>query len=419
MDPDSPDPALVPKLSIAGSRIGPARTSSARAAATLLTILAVTIGSGVAFGAQADTSEPVILGTQADLIVLLVYVGLALGFSFLCSIAEAVLLSITPSYIEGMREKRPKHAAALQKLKQDQVDRSLAAILTLNTIAHTVGAIAAGAKASVGFGSAWFGVFSAVMTLLILFLSEIVPKTIGALYWSRLVRPTMVFVQSLIVALYPLVWVSEKLTKLLAGGKSTHIFSRDEFIAMSRLGEQTGEIKGTEFRILRNLFRLGALKAKDIMTPRPVMSALPETDTVGQAFGRVSQLPFSRLPIYKGDRDDVTGFVLKDDILLRAAPDRMAEPLKTLRRSILRVPETVPLSTLMEQLLHERAHIALVMDEYGGTKGLVTLEDLLETLIGMEIVDESDRVEDMRVLARRLWKERAAALGIGEEETAN
>ncbi len=351
-----------------------------------------------------------------DLLLLLLYIALALGFSFMCSIAEAVLLSITPSYIEAQRDARPRLAALLKRLKQENVDQSLAAILTLNTIAHTVGAIGAGAKATLVFGSAWFGVFSAVMTLLILFASEIVPKTIGAVYWAALARPTALFVRTLILVLYPLVWVSEKLTKLIARGRDTHIFSREEFLAMSRMGEQSGLLNNKEFRVIRNLFRLDGLQARDIMTPRPVMEALPEDMPMEEAFERVTTLPFSRLPLYRTDSDDVSGFVLKDDILLEVARGRREGTVRALRRDLLVVPEMVPLSSLLDQLLNDRQHIALVVDEYGGTRGLVTLEDLLETLIGIEIMDESDKVDDMRALARKLWKDRARALGVVEEE---
>lgn len=217
---------------------------------------------------------------NTDTLLLITYVLLAIGFSFLCSVAEAVLLSITPSYIEGQKEKRPKNAARLKRLKQDNVDQSLAAILTLNTIAHTAGAIGAGAKATVVFGSAWFGLFSAVMTLAILFFSEIIPKTIGAIYWSILVVPTVLFVQGLIVILYPIVWISEKLTKLISRGKAIHNFSRDEFIAMARLGNDSGHIHDNETRIIRNLFRYGSVKAMDVMTPRSVVFALAEGRTV-------------------------------------------------------------------------------------------------------------------------------------------
>lgn len=354
---------------------------------------------------------------NADVLLLITYVLFALGFSFLCSIAEAVLLSITPSYIEEQKEKWPKRAALLKRLKQENVDRSLAAILTLNTIAHTAGAIGAGAKATVVFGSAWFGLFSAAMTLMILFLSEIVPKTIGAVYWSRLVGPTAIFVHALIVILYPIVRLSESLTKFISRGKNVHIFSRDEFVAMSRVGEQTGQIYDNESRVIRNLFRFGSMKARDIMTPRMVVSALPEDTTVLEATEYIAKTPFSRIPVYKTGIDDITGFVIRVEVLLKKASGGHHEKLKSLKRDILAVHETASLSILMERLLKDRQHIAIVIDEFGGTRGLVTLEDLVETLLGVEIVDEMDSVEDMRVLARKLWAERAKAFGIEGERT--
>jgi CBS domain containing-hemolysin-like protein len=342
-------------------------------------------------------------------------VSLAIGFSFLCSVAEAVLLSVTPSYIEGQKEKRPKRAALLKRLKLDNVDQSLAAILTLNTIAHTVGALGAGAQATVVFGNAWFGLFSAIMTLAILFLSEIVPKTIGARYWPKLVAPTAYFVQVLIVTLYPIVWTSEKLTRLIARGNVTHTFSRDEFVAMARLGHKSGRIRDNESRIIRNLFRFGSLKAMDVMTPRNVVSALPEETTVLEAEQHLKSNPFSRLPIYREVIDDITGFVLRDDVLLSKGSGRHGKKLKSLRREITAVPETVSLPKLLDTLLEHRQHIALVVDEYGDTRGVVTLEDLVETLLGVEIVDEMDTVDNMRELARKQWKTRAEALGIEDE----
>lgn len=347
-----------------------------------------------------------------DVVQLIAYVLLALIFSFLCSVAEAVLLSVTPSFIEGLKEKRPKRAALLKRLKQDKVDQALAAILTLNTIAHTVGAIGAGAKATVVFGSYWFGLFSAGMTFLILFLSEIVPKTIGAIYWSKLTGPTAFFVHMLIVVLYPVVWISEKLTRIIARTKNLHPFSREEFIAMARVGELTGDIQKTESRIIRNLFRFESIKIADIMTPRTVISALPEDTSVTNALNLVTQSPFSRLPIYRKHLDDITGFVLKDDVLVFNAKGQGDTKLKSLKRNMLAVPETISLPTLFEHLLKDRQHIAIVVDEHGGTEGLVTLEDLIETLMGMEIMDETDNVADMRSLARKKWVERVKALGI-------
>lgn len=357
--------------------------------------------------------------TQMDVIILIGSVILALGFSFLCSIAEAVLLSVTPSYIEEMRSHRPRRAARLSKLKLENVDRSLAAILTLNTIAHTVGAILSGAKAAVVFGSAWFGLFSAVMTLMILFLSEIIPKTLGALYWKQLVGPSCLFIEALIFLLYPIVWLSEGLTRLIARDRKAPHVSREELISMARVGEQGGQILGRESRILHNLFRLNSLKTSDIMTPRTVVAALPETMTIQAALPVIAKRRFSRLPIYSASMDQVTGFVLRDDVLMQNTKAHSGETLATLRRDLLTVLDSLSLSELLERFLKERHQIAIVLDEFGGTKGLVTLEDLVETLIGFEIVDETDDVDDMRALARKQWAKRADTNGLGSEDRAS
>lgn len=354
--------------------------------------------------------------SHADALLLLAYILLALIFSFLCSVAEAVLLSITPTYIAGLREKKPKQAAMLQKLKIDNVDRSLAAILTLNTIAHTVGAIGAGAKATAVFGSAWFGVFSAVMTLLILFLSEIIPKTLGAVYWRNLTMVMAYFVRGLIFLLYPLILASELLTKLISHGKEVHIFSRDEFLAMADIGERSGNIKERESRIIQNLFRFESLNAKDIMTPRTVIVALQQDITVSEALREQPLSIFSRLPLYGADLDEITGFVLKDDLLLSMAQDNHEQPVISLSRDMMAISGEMLLSELLEKLLHERQHIALVVNEFGGTSGLVSLEDVVETLLGMEIVDEMDKVEDMQALARKQWEKRASARGVNFED---
>lgn len=347
--------------------------------------------------------------------ILTAYVLLALGVSFLCSIAEAVLLSIPPSYIEGLKEKRPGRAALIKRLKQDDLDRSLAAILTLNTIAHTIGAIGAGAKATLVFGSAWFGLFSSVMTLMILFLSEIIPKTIGAVYWTRLVGPVSLFIRGLILLLYPIVWISEKTTRFISRGKALHIFTRDEFVAMASAGEKTGELAQKESRMIKNLLRFESLKVSDIMTPRTVVSAFSEETATADALALMVQAPFSRFPVYRNGLDNITGFVLKQDILAHAARNEEGVQLKMLKRDIIPVPDSVPLTRLLETFLTHRTHMAIVVNEHGGTDGLVTLEDLIETLMGMEIMDETDSVEDMRVLARKQWIKRAKAAGVAPE----
>ena len=386
--------------------------------APLSLLLVFTCGIAAAAGG-APSSNAVANYSSSDVILLAVYVLLALVFSFLCSVAEAVLLSITPSFIAGLQEDRPKLAALLKRLKQDNVDQSLAAILTLNTIAHTVGAIGSGAKATAVFGSAWFGLFSAVMTLAILFLSEIIPKTLGAVYWRRLAGLTALFVRGLILSLYPLIWLSEGLTRLIARRKGLHVFSREEFVAMAGIGEQAGEINPHESRIIRNLFRLGKLTAKDIMTPRTVIVALRADATVAEALESEPESGFSRLPLYDTDLDDINGFVLRDELLLALAEDKDSLKLESLKREILTVPGDIPLSALLEFFLDKRQHIALVVNQYGGTKGLVTLEDAVETLLGLEIVDELDPVEDMQALARQQWAKRARSLGLDVDGLAD
>lgn len=373
-------------------------------------------GASPAFAAPAGNAAVVSI-TQADIWLLVLFVAGALVFSFICSVAEAVLLSITPSYIEKLRASEPKRAEVLKGLRQDNVDRSLAAILTVNTIAHTVGAIAAGAQATVVFGSAWIGVFSGAMTLAILFLSEIIPKTIGAVYWPHLVGPTAFFIRASIRLLYPLIWLSEGLTRLIAHGKSVHLFSRDEFLAMTTIGERSGEIQAHEARIVRNLIRFSSLKAEDIMTPRTVVAALQADISVSEAAKAILETVFSRLPVYGQDIDDIIGVVLRDEVLALAAGREGAAGLDTVMRDIRRVAAGMSLPDLLEHFLDSRQHIALVVDDYGGTKGIATLEDVIEALLGMEIMDEMDNVEDMRILARRQWLVRARKLGIDPDWT--
>jgi CBS domain containing-hemolysin-like protein len=375
-------------------------------------ILLFAADAAIAVGLPGSSPADAAGYTNTDVILLVSYVLLALVFSFLCSVAEAVLLSITPSYIAGLRDRKPKLAVLLKRLKQDNVDQSLAAILTLNTIAHTVGAIGSGSKATVVFGSAWFGLFSALMTLAILFLSEIIPKTIGAVYWRNLAGLTAQFVRGLILSLYPLIWLSEALTRLIARRKSAHVFSREEFIAMAGIGERAGQLDQHESRIIQNLFRFDSLTASDIMTPRTVISGFPQDMSVNEALDAKPSVTFSRLPLYQADLDHITGFILRDDLLIAKAQDRGDVKLETLKREIKTVLDNMSLSNLLEFLLEKRQHIALVIDEYGGTQGLVTTEDVVETLLGMEIVDEMDRVEDMQVLARQQWAKRAKALGL-------
>ena len=347
--------------------------------------------------------------------LLVFYVTLALGVSFLCSVMEAVLLSVTPSFIAKTEKDRPRLGARLRQLKAD-VDRPLAAILSLNTIAHTVGAAGAGAQAAKDFGNEYVGIISGVLTLLILVLSEIIPKTLGAIYWRQLASSVVSLLVPTTLLMWPLVKMAQGLTLLMARGGKHASISREELTALADVGRREGVVREEESRILKNLFRLDKVQVRDIMTPRTVIFGLPAAQTVDETLAAHPKIRFSRLPIYGKGFDDVHGFVLRHDVVLRAAEDRGETKLEELKRPIEAVSGTLSLRILFERLMDSRAHIALVLDEYGGTAGLVTLEDLVETLLGLEIVDEADGVHDMQELARQKWRERAARLGLTLEE---
>lgn len=378
---------------------------------------------GVLSSDEYSSSSSSKTGKRSDLLLCIAYAAIALLFSSLCSVAEAVLLSVSPSYVANL-EKEAKSAGGKgsAKLLEDagriksvkkNVDRSLAAILTLNTIAHTIGSAGAGAYAAKYFGDGAVGVVMIVLTLLILFVSEIIPKTIGAVYWRVLAPLTARFIQFLNLALYPLIFVSELITKWLTGGHSHHAFSRDEFAAMADIGAEGGHLDEKESRILQNLFRFPDLCAEDIMTPSTVVFALQEDLTSHEVLQKHEKIHFSRIPIYGENRDNVTGFVLKSDMLLDDIRNDGKTKLKDLKKRELRgVLDETRLSNVLEKLLDNREHILLVVDKYGGMEGVVTLEDVVETLIGIEIVDEADKDVDMRSLARGKWEGRMEKLGI-------
>ena len=391
------------------------RTSSRFTRNTIISLILIASLPLVAYAAGGNAEADAAIQTYAygvHVALLIAFVVLSVFVSFICSVSEATLLTMTPSYVASIAEENPAKSAMLKHVKIDNIDQSIAAILTLNTVAHTVGSLGAGAQATIVFGSEWFGVFSALMTLLILIGSEIIPKTIGTVYWRQLSGPVAYFVKGIIFLLYPLIWFSEKITKLLTRGKKANTFSRNEFAALASVGEQSGQIDPLESRIIRNLLAFGAIKVEDIMTPRSVMHAFDQSITVAELLANRPKLMFSRLPIYDEDLDKVTGFVLKSDILLAKANNHMDKPLESYKREITFVFSKMKLFDLLDLMLNSRIHIAITVGEYGEVKGLVTLEDVLETLLGLEIVDEVDRVEDMQALARQMMQRRSARLGM-------
>jgi len=344
------------------------------------------------------------------MLLLITYVLIALIFSFLCSIAEAVLLSVTTAHIAVLEKEQKKVGSILKTLKTD-INKPLSAILTLNTIAHTTGAVGAGAQAAIVFGSAYVGVASAILTLLILFLSEIIPKTIGASNWRKLAPATAIGLKFITWLLFPFVWISEKITRGMVHESTLTGFSRDEFSAMAELSAEEGQIADDESTILRNLLLLRETNIQSVMTPRTVVFCLSDNLLVEEFFHKYDQTSFSRILVHSGDQEDINGFVIRRDLLLAQARGNFKNKLKKYRRDVAALLNTVSLSHAFSEMLRQRAQIMLVVDEYGTVKGIVTMEDLFETLLGLEIIDEYDKTEDMQKLARQNWQKKAKKKG--------
>ncbi|WP_224484248.1 CNNM domain-containing protein [Robertkochia aurantiaca] len=355
--------------------------------------------------------------------LLIIYAVVSILFSFLCSILEAVFLSVTPTYINVKKQEGKRYAFTLENLKKD-VDEPLIAILTLNTIAHTVGAILVGVQAeklpySIDiFGVNIVGIVSAIMTFLILVVSEIIPKTIGATHWKSLANFTS---KALTAMIFPLkysgiLWLLKLTTKVI-GGKKAHgsVFNREDFSAMAEIAHEEGVFQESESKVIKNLVRFNEIKISDIMTPRSVMKTASEDQPIESFFQENPKLRFSRIPVFKNKVDNITGFVLKDQVLEEMINGKGSNTLGSLRRDIMVANRDLPIPRLFEKLIDKKDHIALVVDEYGSISGLVTMEDIIETLLGLEIVDESDNVEDLQVLARRNWEIRAERMGILED----
>ncbi len=338
--------------------------------------------------------------------LLIGYLVLALGVSFLCSILEATLLSLTPTYLRSLETTKPLTAKRWADFK-NEVEKPLAAILSLNTIAHTVGAAGAGAQAVALFGDFYFGVISAILTLLILFVSEIVPKTLGARYFSQLAAPAAVVLQGVQIIMYPLVLVTQKLTKRLLPDTKPPTLSRSDLSSLIDIGEKEGILDKNEAKSIASMMAFRELDVESVMTPRTVVFMLDEDLTIEEILKTQPTIRYSRLPLYRETKDDVVGFVRKDDLYQYAASGKKETRLSQIKRSMLTVPDTKKVPDLLQQMVSERAQIVHVVNEYGDSLGIATMEDLVETMIGMEIVDESDTYIDMQERARLLWRQRS------------
>lgn len=336
--------------------------------------------------------------------LLLFYLAIAIGVSFLCSILEAVLLSTTPSFVATLRDEKPRSGAVLAAVKE-RLDQSLAAILILNTFAHTMGAFGVGAQALRVFGPEWETLIAVLLTLAILYFSEIIPKTLGATFWRALAIPAAYMILWLIKLVYPLVWISTLLTKLF-GKKADNEVTREEIIAMAQLGKKGGAIVPRENEYLSNVLSLREITTEQVLTPRTVVHMLGQETTVSAALDDPATRQFARMPIYGDSVDDVIGKVLRNELFIAEREGKGEQAISEFAKPILRVSEKLPVQQLLDLLIKNRVHLVLVEDEYGQTAGIVTLEDAIETLLGREIVDESDPVEDMQALARGKYRER-------------
>ncbi len=347
------------------------------------------------------------------MVLLLTFLGIALIFSFLCSILEAVLLSTSSVFINMKLKEGKKYAKRLDHYKKN-IDLPLSAILTLNTFAHTIGAVGVGSQVQELWGLEYVTLASVILTLIILIGSEIIPKTLGALYWKELSRFTVHSLRIMIYSpFYPFIILTNSITRLLRKGRSgKSTISEPEFRAITDTVIESQVMEDEESRILQNLMKFQSILVKSIMTPQIVIKAADESTSIDAFYEENQDIPFSRIPIYKQELNQFSGFVLKDEVMEMIIEKRGKEPLNSIVRPITAVNEDTPIIRLFSRLIERKAHIAIVVDEYGMVSGLVTMEDLFETLIGMEIVDEMDDVEDMQVLARKTWEARAKKLGL-------
>ena len=351
------------------------------------------------------------------MVLLVLIVTAALSISFICSVLEASLLSASVVELSRRKEKGNKGAGLLLQLKENRLEDSIAAILTYNTIAHTVGAALSGAQAAVVFGDAWVGVFSGVLTVLILVITEIIPKTIGTVHAARLAGPVARVISLMILP--PMKWIlylTRALTSLFAS-KEHKTTTRGDVVAMLKIATRDGALRQEESRVLANFLKFDEITVAMVMTPRTVVTMFEESQTLGDILGASESKAYSRIPIYKGSRDHVTGYVLIRELLQEAAEDR---PLATLVSNYLRpllvVQEKLSVGAALKQFVREKTHLAMVADELGMISGLVTMEDLIETALGVEIVDELDRAVDMRKVALELRDRRLAQMRILREK---
>lgn len=348
------------------------------------------------------------------MIALITYLLLALVVSFICSIMESVLLSTPQSFLLVKQDEKHVWAGKFIDLKVN-IDKPLSAILSLNTVAHTIGAAGVGAQAVKVFGEAYFGLISAILTLLILVFTEIIPKTVGARYWRNLSKITYFTIKSMIIITYPLVVMSSFISKLFSNNSEELTTSRMEIAALASIGTDEGLFTEKENKIIQNILKLKNVKVTEIMTPRVVVAIADEELSLHDFLKNKEYLKYSRIPVYKETNENISGYVIRQQIFEKLAEDKHELTLKDIKREISVFPFSIVLFSVWEKLLEEKEHIALIVDEYGGFDGIVTLEDIIETLLGLEIVDEKDTITDMQDFARKRWERRQAKYSLIEK----
>lgn len=336
--------------------------------------------------------------------LLIIYLLLTMGISFLCSLLESVLMSTPISYISMKEEEGDRNATLFMKFKQDP-DRPLTAILSLNTIANTLGAAAVGHQATQLSGDHVFGIVSAAMTILILVFSEIVPKSIGTSHWKNLLWLSHVM-QLLVYLLFPVVWVVDKLHDTISHEDPDTGISREEVSAMANIGEEEGVLDGSENKVIQNIIKLDDIKAYDVMTPRVVAAIASEQMTLRNFYKQEDLSHNSRIPVYSDSPEFITGYILRYDALENLAEDKFDMRLKDIKRKIAAFHEETSVSDIWESLLKTKDQIACIIDDYGCFQGIITLEDIMETILGMEIIDENDTITDMQQYAKERWLKR-------------
>ena len=336
--------------------------------------------------------------------LLLIFFLLSVGVSFICSVLESVLLSVNMSYVAVLEKERPS-VGKLLRLQKENINKSIASILILNTIANTLGAAAVGAQASEVFGNDAVVIVSVVLTFAILFLSEIIPKTIGAIYWKQLAPMAAYFIRIFIWLTYPIILTTLAVTDKISKGKEdAHTLTKEELLESMLMSEDEGVIDEKESDVIENMLNLDNIKVSEVLTPRSVVFALDENMTIEDVVKQEESIfKFSRIPVYNESIEDVTGLVLTKRIFRQLLKDKKST-LKEIKKDIFAINENVPVSKALDLFISKKEHMFLVKDNYDQTEGILTLEDCVETILGVEIMDESDTTADMRELAKRKMK---------------